>query len=399
MIETGEQAIKGLTDREVIESVIQEHLSAGHAISMWRLPGSSKKNLLVSTEGITYIDQPSIEELEAGFIFAPYNPTAKKLFLKGNLIFEIESEKGQITVLKGGSKSDGTNKNISNKKNQLPFFKTELASRPKDDKNKYLETVEKAIEAIQKGVMEKIVPGRGKEIHLEQSFSLVESFNRLCGKYPNAFVSLVSTRESGTWLGASPELLVSVDKDNKFKTAAVAGTQALTPDADLRQIAWTQKEIEEQALVSRYIINCFKKIRLREFQEHGPKTWKAGNLLHLKTDFEVDMNATNFPLLGSVMLQLLHPTSAVCGMPREESLAFLQQHESFDRAYYSGYLGPVNIQNETQIFVNLRCLQWLGEKAILYAGAGVTGDSIPEKEWEETEMKLNTLLNVIQHQG
>ena len=108
------------------------------------------------------------------------------------------------------------------------------------------------------------------------------------------------------------------------------------------------------------------------------------------------MNATNFPQLGSVMLKLLHPTSAICGMPREESIAFLKTTESFDRSFYSGYLGPVNFENKTTLFVNLRCMQWCGQKAILYAGAGVTIDSIPEKEWEETELKMNTLLQVIQ---
>ena len=96
------------------------------------------------------------------------------------------------------------------------------------------------------------------------------------------------------------------------------------------------------------------------------------------------------------MLDLLHPTSAVCGMPQEPALDFLRKHEEYDRAFYSGYLGPVNIENETNIFVNLRCMQLLSQKAILYAGAGVTIDSDPEKEWQETEMKLQTLLNVLQ---
>jgi isochorismate synthase len=117
--------------------------------------------------------------------------------------------------------------------------------------------------------------------------------------------------------------------------------------------------------------------------------------MHLKTEFTVNMNTTNFPQLGSVMLQLLHPTSAVCGMPLESSLEFLMQHEIYNRELYAGYLGPVNIHNNTHIFVNLRCMQWLGSKAIAYSGAGVTVDSTPQTEWDETEMKMNTLLNVI----
>jgi isochorismate synthase len=181
----------------------------------------------------------------------------------------------------------------------------------------------------------------------------------------------------------------------RFKTVAVAGTQAIAADGDLKMVGWTQKEIEEQALVSRYIINCFKKIRLREFEEHGPKSWRAGNLVHLKTEYEVDMVATNFPQLGTVMLKLLHPTSAVCGMPKEESIQFLKANENFDRSFYSGYLGPVNFQSETSLFVNLRCMEWNFKTATLYAGAGVTQDSNPAKEWDETELKMETLLKVI----
>jgi isochorismate synthase len=164
---------------------------------------------------------------------------------------------------------------------------------------------------------------------------------------------------------------------------------------DIKSVAWTEKEIEEQAMVSRYIINCFKKIRLREYEEHGPRTASAGNLLHLKTEYEVDMKATNFPQLGSVMLKLLHPTSAVCGMPLNNALEFLNKNEGYDRQFYSGYLGPVNFRNESHIFVNLRCMQIHERQATLYAGAGVTIDSIPEKELEETEMKMDTLQKVL----
>jgi isochorismate synthase len=117
--------------------------------------------------------------------------------------------------------------------------------------------------------------------------------------------------------------------------------------------------------------------------------------MHLKSDFTVDMKATNFPQLGSVMLQLLHPTSAVCGMPLETAVDFLKKNEAYDRQFYAGFLGPVNVNEDINIFVNLRCLQLTETHAILYAGAGITVDSIPEQEWQETEMKLNTLLNVI----
>ena len=156
---------------------------------------------------------------------------------------------------------------------------------------------------------------------------------------------------------------------------------------------WSQKEIEEQALVSRYIVNCFKKIRVREYIENGPKTIQAGNLLHLKTEFTCDKNAINFPELGSVMLSLLHPTSAVCGMPKEAAVAQINKLEKHDRAFYSGFLGPVNYNDTTALFVNLRTMKIDQQHITLYAGCGITADSDPEKEWLETEMKIKTVLS------
>ena len=134
---------------------------------------------------------------------------------------------------------------------------------------------------------------------------------------------------------------------------------------------------------------------MREFDEHGPKTVQAGNLAHLKSDFEVNMKEVSYPQLGSVMLKLLHPTSAVCGMPLDTSFKFLQENESYDREFYSGYLGPVNINSECHLFVNLRCLKFCGDHLFLYAGAGVTIDSEPEMEWKEVEIKMETILQAL----
>jgi isochorismate synthase len=151
--------------------------------------------------------------------------------------------------------------------------------------------------------------------------------------------------------------------------------------------------------VSRYIIDCFKKIRLREYVESGPKTVVAGNLMHLRTDFAVDTQATNFPQLGTVMLRLLHPTSAVCGMPRPAALLFIATHETHDRELYAGFVGPVNMGGASDLFVHLRCLKLEGQVATLYAGAGLTEDSDPAREWRETELKCRTLLNVMEEGG
>ena len=194
---------------------------------------------------------------------------------------------------------------------------------------------------------------------------------------------------------STPEPLISLDSNNIFRTVALAGTRVFNPDIPISQVTWKQKEIEEQALVERYIISCFKKIRIREYEEYGPKTYRAGNLLHLRSDFFVDLNQVKYPELLTVMLRLLHPTSAVCGMPMAEAMEFLKHKEGYNRSFYSGYLGPVNIENETDIFVNLRCLKWLGSSAVLFAGAGITADSDPSAEFHESEVKMETLNSLL----
>ncbi|MGE0590021.1 MAG: chorismate-binding protein [Cyclobacteriaceae bacterium] len=385
------QHSKYIADDALIYSILDQAMVNDYAISLWRLPGSAKKSLIICETPLT-IDDVSIEELPTGFVISPFDTKKKKIFLKADQVFEFENG----TLSHSVSTEQVEELRESATSNAKPRFHSRPLFNSNSIKEAYLSLVEKAINLIASNAVEKLVPSRSKRIALDSSFDLVNQFGKLCDAYPNAFVSLISTPDTGTWLGASPELIISVDGQMKFRTTAVAGTQRFDPDTDLRAVAWTQKEIEEQALVSRYIINCFKKIRLREFGEHGPKTWKAGNLLHLKTDFEVDMNATNFPQLGSVMLKLLHPTSAICGMPREESIEFILQNEGMDRGLYSGYLGPINYKGESNLFVNLRCMQWSNSEAELYAGAGVTIDSIPEAEWEETEMKMNTLLKVIE---
>ena len=257
----------------------------------------------------------------------------------------------------------------------------------------YQALVRRGVAAIRAEQLLKVVSSRAARRPLPAGFDALAAFEDLRARYPTAFVSLVSAPGAGTWLGATPEVLVEVTAEGVFRTMALAGTQPATSDHAPREAIWRQKDIEEQALVARYIVNCFKQLRLREYRETGPRTVAAGNVLHLRTDFAVDLRRVPFPTLGTDMLRLLHPTSAVGGMPRQAALDFLRAHEGYDRAYYAGFLGPVNLPDAgaTRLFVNLRCLQLRPREAILYAGTGLTLDSDPLREWQETEMKLRTI--------
>jgi isochorismate synthase len=264
----------------------------------------------------------------------------------------------------------------------------------------FINNVEVAVSAIQAGHFDKVVLSRTKTYCTPKNFEAPQAFRKLCEAYETAMVTMVYLPESNEiWLSASPEILVEVNAQQQFRTIALAGTQtAYAPDGTLipkHQIRWGQKEIEEQALVCRYIIECFKKIRLREYVETGPKTVQAGHLYHLRSDFVVNMQAVERLALGSTMLSLLHPTSAVCGMPKAAALSFIQAVEPHDRSLYSGYWGPVMIEGQTQLYVNLRSMCIRAAQTTVYAGAGITEDSIAEDEWQETELKCLALVRVL----
>lgn len=373
-----------LSEKELIRQLIGNALFNGYPFSLWKMPGHDIKQLIIAPKGVIRLKEINLEDSESGFVFAPFNPAAEKILFPAE--YHIEFENGTLK-----SKVNGTLLPIEQLPTELPFFIQNYVKAVDQD---YIELVKTCVGQIEQGVLEKIVPSRFKDVTVTSDFNLLDAFDSLCTQHPQALVSLVSSRETGTWLGATPELLVSIAQ-NKFKTVALAGTLPYSPTSDLRKVAWTQKEIEEQALVCRYIISCFKKIRLREYEEHGPKTSVAGNLMHLKTEFEVDLLTTNFPQLGSIMLKLLHPTSAVCGMPLEPAMEFLTNQEGYDREYYSGYLGPIHFKSESHLYVNLRCMQLFNDKVRLYAGAGVTADSMADAEWNETEIKMNNLLKIV----
>lgn len=416
---------------DFLQNLLQTAMELHVPIAIWRLPvhvESGNRHIVVDFSGKTKLVKPNLENLPAGFVVSPFVQTDEKVhFIKAD--FHYQSQNGAYFIAENidGSKENyensqeflrktsiakqdikanySTNK-LQNLDNQIDKLITNHETTNQEhiyeNRNTQIDfenIVAQAICNMQQNKFQKVVLSRTKTVDLEAGFELAKAFEKLCYLYPHAFISLVCADEFGTWLGASPEILISSDKNKMFRTIALAGTQAKGTITNLQEAMWRQKEIEEQALVSRYIINCFKKVRVREYEEEGPKTVVAGNLMHLRTDFEVDTKAINFPELATVMLELLHPTSAVCGMPKPEALDFILKNEKHDRKLYAGYLGQVNINEETHLYVNLRCMEIvnsnlntnLKRQAILYAGGGITKDSVPEREWLETELKCKTV--------
>jgi isochorismate synthase len=367
------------------------YMNSAYSVAIWRYPNSE------TVYGILDL-RPDIEknaDLEkagAGFYINPFlnhHPSNPQL-IKGDLFIKWRPGKSPETYYNP----------VLSDQEIIDFheaYQVYKEIRPKESQHpqwNYLTKVALAVENIKQGTFDKVVLSRFDEQTLPDDFDLMTSFENACIAYPNAFVYVLSTDKHGCWFGATPETLLEIDR-HLFKTVSLAGTQKLAQNMRLDDVAWTEKDIEEQAMVSRYIIDCFKKIRLREFVEIGPKTIKAGNLAHLKTEYNVDMSTVNLAELGSIMIDLLHPTSAVCGMPLPSALEFIKFNENYDRELYAGFLGPINIDQYTHLFVNLRCMKLTGNSSRFYAGAGITRNSNPQKEFEETQLKMETLKSII----
>ena len=254
--------------------------------------------------------------------------------------------------------------------------------------------VEKARGCIASGALQKVVLARAREVPRRGGLSLRELFEKAVRAYPDAFTFLVQTHDEGTWLGASPELFLSVE-DNVVNICSLAGSQVIGKGTPTGQVSWKEKEIQEQALVSRYIIEYFKKIRLRAFTETGPRTVRAAGLAHLRTDYRIDLAEAGMEDLPGTLISLLHPTPAVCGAPLEASMAFLGEFEPLGRDLFGGFLGPRDPEGSTQLFVNIRCMRILRDRFRLYAGAGVVRDSDPVTEEQETGWKFRTMEDIL----
>lgn len=232
--------------------------------------------------------------------------------------------------------------------------------------------------ALEEGRLQKIVLSHrfeSRELHPEQ-------FRELCERYPHSLVYLLHTPETGTWMGATPEALLN-GVGNTWSTMALAGTKTLAEEP------WDEKNIKEQGVVSRFIRDILHRYA-SQVEESETYTMQSGALYHLRNDFRFQLDR---PQDVSALLRDLHPTPAVCGLPKREALEFIRTHEGYDREFYAGFLGPVNSAQGTHLCVNIRCAQLLDDgRSLLYAGSGIMPDSTQQSEWAEVQRKAASLL-------
>jgi len=307
---------------------------------------------------------------ETGFVFAPFN---------GNQMILIPKNQSVVWESDVTSFEENQSDNLNHSENE-------------QEKERFENLIQKAIDAISKGTFTKVVLSR-KEILEVPNFDLVTVFTRLIQRFPTVFCYCWYHPKIGLWMGATPERLLKASR-KKFCTMALAGTQNFEGKTD---VIWESKEIEEQQFVTDFILENLKGLT-SEVAISSPYTVQAGNVLHIKTDIEGIINKTS--KLNQVV-SVLHPTPAVCGLPKETANEFILANEGYDREYYTGFLGELNKKDFTEkkqksdLYVNLRCMQIKEKQAHLYMGCGITKESVPEKEWNESVNKSMTMKSVL----
>ncbi len=225
-----------------------------------------------------------------------------------------------------------------------------------------------------------------RAIRIDMHIDLHATFETLCRAYPDAFTFAFSTPASGTWIGSTPELLLSAGALD-IRTMALAGTRKASESGP-----WDRKNTEEQMMVTGFI----KEILTRFFPENDistgtPFTKRFGDVEHICTDIIVSATHSGFPL--GQLLTTLSPTPAVCGSDRIASLELIERLEAFPREYYAGFCGPGNIDGTSQFYVMLRSAKCSPDGVCIYAGGGITPLSDADDEWRETEIKSEAIIN------
>ncbi len=364
---------------------VRRLLDSGLEFAIYRFPSEKEPHLVLQTSGEAEVldlqhnahapakPTTSLENGDpSGFIFAPF---PAPMHIPALLLRPAVAVRGWELI------EDATHDLPRGGRTVLSAIQIDDRTADIDESDAYKVAFRSFKNQLDRGNFQKLVLSFSQLKDWEWSGHEEEAFVRACQQFPNSMVYLVYTRRGGRWFGCTPELLLE-GYGRKWHTMALAGTRMW------EEGGWNEKTIHEQRIVSDYIEGQLQGLGARLIRK-GPYTSRAGHLLHLRTDYTFQLPRDTSPLQ---IITLLHPTPAVCGLPKDEAHNFIRLFERNKRMYYSGYLGPLNLRAETNIYVNLRCAQMRpGGKALFFAGGGLTADSRFIEEKDEVRTKLKTL--------
>ncbi|MCK0131074.1 chorismate-binding protein [Flavobacteriaceae bacterium F08102] len=346
-----------MTQQELFKKIHQA-IETKHAFAMFRYPTESKIIAYVMRDECCTVP---FSENFSGFVMAPFDPKEDVIGFPQEACTIYEAE--QVLGI-------------------APFFSVKEIETS-TAKLTHLLLVEKGLQFLKQKGCEKVVLSRQIRREVTQ-VDYLAAFSSLL-RYSNAFVYCWYHPEKGMWIGATPETLLRVD-GTRFCTMALAGTKVHGGEASVQ---WGAKEIHEQKVVADFIQSQLADVSLCVSE---PYTIKAGNVAHIRTDIQGELGGV---LSLQELIDRLHPTPAVCGIPVHLSKDFILTEEAYSRAFYTGYLGEYRVENQTKLYVNLRCMRLQNNCATIFVGGGITTDSVPELEWQETCEKSKLMLQIL----
>ncbi|MCE5212754.1 MAG: chorismate-binding protein [Deltaproteobacteria bacterium] len=358
---------------------INHLINSDHPFAVFFYPGEKEPELVLQQKKRVH-KLMSLSDLnnQKGFVFAPF-------YISGD--YPLVMIEPDIHV-KGYQAITGLPNMISSGKlSSAGKTKGEHCDVSKAD---YIKLLNKSIDEIKAGEFEKVIISRTISANIPGETTTGDLFIKLKEKLDRAFVYLVSLPGTGTWLGGTPELLLT-KTNGAYRTVSLAGTVPLNGAG--HEIEWSAEMKMEQQIVTDFIADNLRSFQIENCSQTGPVTEFAGNVAHLKTIFEFSGNKIEEQLIP--FIKAIHPGPAICGFPKEAAREYVLENESHRREYYCGFLGNWKMGDELRLFVNIRCMKILADRAVIYVGGGITSGSTPESEWDETEHKAKSLLSVI----
>ena len=255
------------------------------------------------------------------------------------------------------------------------------------------ESVSGLTRCIAGGEAGKVVLARRVQAESDGGFDLRTVLQRLRSRYRECTVFAFRSGEDASFIGATPEMLVSL-QGNAVRADCLAGSAARgdtdAEDATLSAALLTDdKERREHAFVSQSLNESLSTLCTDIRRPDNPKLRRFANVQHLHTPFEA---TTRGPRHVLDLVERLHPTAATAGLPRQASLTLIREHEPFSRGWYAGPIGWIDAEGGGEFAVALRSALLRDDVASLYAGCGIVTGSDPQREYAESLLKLQAML-------
>ncbi len=284
---------------------------------------------------------------------------------------------------------------LQNSLNKDNNYRREFIKQDVTGTDNFKRVVCSSLESIRSNHLSKIVLAHALDVSSDAPFNLFQTLNNLRRLHPDCYIFSTSNGKGQNFIGASPERLISIH-NQKLMTDALAGSapRGKTPalDADLaNRLLSSEKERREHQVVIDFITQRLYQLGIVP-QLLPPRLRQLSNIQHLWTPIQAKVPANVHPL---EIVAELHPTPAVAGVARDVACEGIRRYESFERGLYAAPLGWVDYQGNSEFIVGIRSALIDGDRARLYAGAGIVAGSDPDKELAEIQLKLQALLKAL----